>query len=223
MFMVPGPIPVPPALPGASPGRRAGDEIRPWRVLHASERARDALSVIEIQSAAGMRPWLVTAARDQHSPSLIGMWQHVRFWRGIIAETESSWNGDVVHAHSFASGMAAVRNCSAVVYEVSTFIEESPAADRQDEPHSWLLRSFHVAEQFVFARAGTVVVHTPEMRERVLRRGVDPDGVFVIEPLLAAMQAAHTYDRIYRHAYERRKRDQRRILPPALMPIAACL
>ncbi len=197
-------------------------EIRAWRVLHASERARDALSIIEIQSAAGMRPWLVTAVCDHGSPSLLKMWQRVRHWRRAILETEPAWNGDIVHAHSFASGMAAVRNCSAVVYELAAFIEES-AADPQLELHSWLAHSFRVAEQFVLGRSGAVVVCTPQMLERVLGRGLDPAAVFLVEPLLPPAQAAHTYDRIYRCAHERRKRNTRRLFPPGLQPIAACL
>ncbi len=198
-------------------------EIRAWHVLHASERARDALSVIEIQSAAGMRPWLVTAVCDHGSPSLLKMWQHVRHWRRAILETEPGWYGDIVHAHSFASGMAAVRNCPAVVYELSEFIEESAAADGQLELHSWLARSFRVAEQFVLARAGAVVVRTPEMLERVLCRGLDPATVFLVDPLLPPAQATRTYDRIYRCAYERKKGNMRRLFPPSLQPVAACL
>ncbi len=209
---LPSPIPQPVCI-------EAG-EIRAWRVLHASERARDVLSIIEIQSAAGMRPWLVTSACDQREPSLLTTWQHVRHWRRTIQETDPAWNGDIVHAHSFASGMAAVRNCPAVVYDLVAFVEQS--GDCGVEQHSWLARSFRVAEDFVLARAGAVVVHTPEMLERVLHRGIDPGGVFLVEPLLPPQQAARSYDRIYRCAYGRRKRNHGRLFPPGLQPVAVC-
>jgi hypothetical protein len=223
------PIPAPPALSNAAlpsplpvPTAGVATEIRAWRVLHASERARDVLSLIEIQSAAGMRPWLVTAAHDRATPSLLNTWQHVREWRRIIVETEPTWNGDLVHAHSFASGMAAVRNCAAVVYDVSALVEES-SREAQAELNSWLARSFRVAEQFVIARAAAVVVHTPDMLQLVLRRGADPAGTFLLQPLLPPAKTARAYDRIYRHAYELRKRTHGRILPPGLQPVAACL
>jgi hypothetical protein len=221
-------LPLPPALPSAalpsaiSPLLFASTgAIRAWRVLHASERARDVLSIIEIESAAGMRPWLVTAADDHGSPSLLKTWQHVRRWRHILLETDPAWSGDIVHAHSFASGMAAVRNSPAVVYDLAGFIEQP--ADSRGEPPPWLARSFRVAEQFVLVRAGAVVVHTSELLERVLARGLDPAGVFLVEPFLPPTQAAHAYDRIYLHAYTRRKRSRGHLFPPGLQPAAACL
>jgi hypothetical protein len=201
---------------------RATREIRAWGVLHVSERARDALSLIEIQSAAGMHPWLLTAAHDCSTASLLTTWQHVREWRRIILETEPTWNGDIVHAHSFASGMAAVRNCAAVVYDLSAFVE-GISGEAHLELNSWLARSFRVAEQFVIARAAAVVVHTPEMLQRVLRRGADPAGAFLVDPLLPPAETARAYDRIYRHAYELRKRPNGRGYPPGLQPVAACL
>ncbi len=177
---------------GREPARKV------WRVIHACEYARDVLPVIETQIAAGMRPFIVTpqgagsaelylSGGQQENPrslSLLREWQDVRNWRKSILDCNPEFSADVVHGHSFAAGMAAVRNCSCVVYDVTAYIEELAIATSQCEPGSWMARSFRVAEQFILARAGAVVVHSRSMAEAAQERGSPKESVFVIpEPL----------------------------------------
>src|SRR5262249_46726067 len=73
---------------------------RAWRVIHACERARDVLPVVEGQVSAGMRPFIVTpqgggkaelylAGKRQEPPptlSLLRAWQDVRNWRKSLLD-----------------------------------------------------------------------------------------------------------------------------------------
>ncbi len=167
-------------------------------MIHACEYARDVLPVIETQITAGMRPFIVTpqgagsaelylSGQQQEKPrplSLLREWQDVRNWRKSILDCNPEFSSDVVHAHSFAAGMAAVRNCSCVVYDVTAYIEELAIATGQCEPGSWMARSFRVAEQFILARAGAIVVHCRNMAEAAQERGAPKESIFVIpEPL----------------------------------------
>jgi hypothetical protein len=77
--------------------------------------------------------------------------------------------------------MAAVRNWSGVVYDVTSFVESAAASGNQNaNPQSWLGRSFRVAEQFVISRAAAVIVHSQAARAGVLERGGAKENVFVI-------------------------------------------
>lgn len=171
----------------------ASEGVRPWRVLHVCESAWNVWPVVEGQLAAGMRPSVVTPhgyrvvvdasepPRDRPRPlSLMGAWHEVRNWRASMLEAGIATAAEVVHAHTFASGMAAVRNCPVVVYDLCTFVEEQAAQHALPERRSWLDRSFRVAEQFIVTRAGAVVVHSSTMRERAVGRGAPPDHTFMI-------------------------------------------
>jgi hypothetical protein len=171
--------------------------IHPWRVLHACEKLVPVLTLVEAQRGAGMRPSIVTphqfiapehydVARqeDERPMSLLMAWNDVRQWRKAILATSPYETCDLVQAHSFASGMAAVRNCPAVVYDVEEFIDELAIGSQQCSDNSWLARSFRVAEQFVLMRACAVVVHTNSMRSAAVQRGAPERDLFVIpEPL----------------------------------------
>lgn len=169
-----------------------------WRVIHACEYARDVLPVVEGQIAAGMRLYIVTpqgagsaeiylarpGQEQTRSFSLLRSWQDVRNWRKSILECNPETSADLVHAHAFAAGMAAVRCCGCVVYDLTGCIEELAIAAQLCEPGSWMGRSFRVAEQFILSRASAVVVHSNGMKEAALERGAAADGIFVIpEPL----------------------------------------
>ena len=171
---------------------------RNWRVIHACEYARDVLTVVEGQITAGMRPYIVTphgagsaelylAQNNLEQPqslSLLRAWQDVRNWRKSLLECDPESSADVVHAHSFASGMAGVRNFSCVVYDSSSCIEELAISAGQCEKGSWMGRSFRVAEQFIFTRAEAVIVHSSGMKAAVEERGAQPESVFLIpQPL----------------------------------------
>ncbi len=177
-----------------------------WRVIHACEYARDVLPLVEGQVAAGMRPFIVTpqgagtaelylSGSRQEQPrtlSLLRSWQDVRNWRKSLLDCDPETTSDIVHAHCFTAGMAAVRSCSSVVYDLSACIEEMAVAAELCEPGSWMGRSFRVAEQFVLSRAAAAVVHSQGMKEAALERGAPPENTFVIpdpidheeEPLL---------------------------------------
>lgn len=176
----------------------AAENVRPWRVLHVCESAHHVWPVVEGQLSAGMRPSVVTPhgyrvvvdasepPRDRPRPlSLMGAWHEVRNWRASMLEAGMATGAEVVHAHTFASGMAAVRNCPVVVYDLCAFVEEQAAQHAPAERRAWLDRSFRVAEQFVLARAGAVVVHSSTMRERAVSRGAPPDNTFLIPAPLA--------------------------------------
>ncbi|HKD79373.1 MAG TPA: glycosyltransferase [Candidatus Angelobacter sp.] len=175
------------------PGR-----ARAWRVIHACEYARDVLPVVEGQVSAGMRPFIVTpndagtaelylAGRQlegQRSLSLLRSWQDVRHWRKSLLDCAPEVSSDLVHAHSFAAGMAAVRSCPCVVYDLGACIEEMAISAHLCEPGSWMGRSFRVAEQFVLSRAAAVIVHSQGMKEAALERGAPAENTFLIpDPL----------------------------------------
>jgi hypothetical protein len=181
----------------------AGSVPRPgrakaWRVIHACEYARDVLPVVEGQVAVGMRPFIVTpegagaaelylSGRNQDQPralSLLRSWQDVRNWRKSLLDCSPQTTSDIVHAHCFAAGMAAVRNCSCVVYDLGACIEEMALSAGLCEPGSWMGRSFRVAEQFVLSRAAAIIVHSLGLKEAALERGAPPDAVFLVpEPI----------------------------------------
>lgn len=168
--------------------------MRNWRVLHACEYARDVLPVIEGQITAGMRPYIVTpqgagAAElylerknlEQPRPlSLLRAWHDVRNWRKSLLECDPEISADVVHTHSFTSGMAAVRNFSCVVYDPPACIEELAISTGQCERGSWMGRSFRVAEQFVLSRTEAIIVHSSGMKAAAEERGAPAESVFVI-------------------------------------------
>src|SRR5215813_3108879 len=197
-------LPSKPAAPHAQvqPGPHLVDRTRPkirnWRVIHACEFARDVLPVVEGQVSVGMRPYIVTpqgagaaevylANKDLEQAdtlSLLRAWQDVRNWRKSLLECDPENNADLVHTHSFSSGMAGVRNLSCVVYDLQACIEELAISAGQCERGSWMGRSFRVAEQFIVSRAKAVIVHSLSMKAAVEERGASPENIFVIpDPL----------------------------------------
>jgi glycosyltransferase involved in cell wall biosynthesis len=167
-------------------------------VIHACEHARDVLPVVEGQLAAGMRPYVVTpggggaaevylTSKDQEEPntlSLLRCWQDVRNWRKSILACDPEFSADLVHAHSFTAGMAAVRSCACVVYDLHDCVEDFAVVTGQCEPGSWMGRSFRAAEQFILARAAAVVVHSLGMKKAAEELGAPPENIFLIpDPL----------------------------------------
>jgi len=171
----------------------------PWTVIHACERARDVLPLVEGQLAAGMRPSLLTPAgssglgvletpKRERPISLLNTWSHVREWRRLMNESAAETSSDILHAHSFSAGMAAVRASSCVVYQLKQPVEKLAAAMESYDENSWLSRSFRVAEQFVLTRAAAVVVHDHTQRLACLERGVNAAHTFLIpEPIEHAL------------------------------------
>ena len=190
----------------ANGSRDALNSARRWRVVHACERARDVLPLVEGQIAAGMRPYIVTPqgagsaemflaghAQDHgRALSLLRLWQDVRNWRKSILDCDPDTCADVVHAHSFAAGMAGVRSFGCVVSDLDACIEELAISSGQAEAGSWMGRSFRVAEQFVLSRASAVVVHSNLMKQAAIERSAPAEDVFVIpDPLPEVEEPAY--------------------------------
>jgi glycosyltransferase involved in cell wall biosynthesis len=160
---------------------------RPWRVLHACEMATDAVWLTEAQLTVGMNPRILAREFwngdiDSEKPSLMTAWHAVRDWRHALNEAESLTSIQIVHTHSFAPGMAAVRGSLPVVYDYQQTLEELALAESGVGP--WVLRSFRVAEQFALSRAGAIVTHSDAMRILARDRGAASENIFVItEPL----------------------------------------
>lgn len=178
----------------SSANARPAEWRRAWRVVHACEHAGDLSLAVEGQILAGMKPYIVTPegsgwaeAYLEHHPlehphtlSLLRAWQDVRGWRKALLESDPEDHADLVHAHSFAAGMAAVRSCQCVVYDFRACIEEQATSLHQCESGSWMARSFRVAEQFILSRASAVVVHSLGMRRAAIERGAAEESVFLI-------------------------------------------
>jgi glycosyltransferase involved in cell wall biosynthesis len=177
---------------------KAKSRQHPWKVVHACEVAREVLALVEGQLAAGMRPFLLTpggygSARtflESNKPeprppiTLLQTWNHVREWRKLLNESEADIHSEIIHAHSFASGMAAVRTSSGVVYQLRRTVEKIAAEASDCDEGSWLARSFRAAEQFVLARAAAVVVNNHAERLACLERGVGAECLFFVpEPI----------------------------------------
>jgi hypothetical protein len=173
---------------------------RPWQVLHTCNSITEIADIVAGELAIGMRPSVVTpegfalfadALRlPQDDPasqiSLINAWNDVRHWRKVILEADPMSEFDLLHAHSFAAGMAGVRNFPATVYEIDQFIEDAASGvsakttTGTSDHSSWLSRSFRVAEQFVLSRAAAVVVRSESVRQAVIHRGAAAENVFAV-------------------------------------------
>ena len=176
-------------------------QVYPWYVIHACECVRDVFDVVEGQLAVGMRPYLLTPrgggnashylqerrSESEEPASLLTAWNHVRNWRRSLAESDAQSAAEIVHAHSFASGMAAVRALPNTVYDLHTFVELLAVAAGHCDERSWLARSFRVAEQFILSRAASVIVHADSLRTPVIERGASAESVFCIpQPVASA-------------------------------------
>lgn len=186
-----------PAEPHRDPDLEGWRAMRAWRVIHACETTERIANIAEVQRSAGMRPVVVTPdgpvpierlTAVDGSPSrasLLHAWQNVRQWRRVLMDADPMSASDLVHAHSFSCGMAAVRNCPTVVYELHTFVEDlAPRDEAAAESATWLWRSFRVAEQFVLTRAAAIVVPYQSVRQGVIERGAGPEHIFVVPEAL---------------------------------------
>jgi hypothetical protein len=174
----------------------------------------------------------------------------VRRWKKAFDESGAQTTPQLIHAHSFASGMAAVRMGACTVYDLRLTIEDRLAAagdGAAEPPGAWLARSFRTAEQFVLTRTAAVVVHSPALREECISRGVAPQSVFVVpvpvpmedennsvdfsgltrdpeRELRSPQRIAEKYDDVYRYAFSRRgKKSGSGDSSGALIPIQANL
>lgn len=167
------------AVPRASVAKPRA--LRRWKVLHACTAPVDIARLLEAQIAAGMAPSLLEA---QPHPAarrgLLSAWSDVKQWKQRLAA--QAGGVEIVHAHDFASGMAALRGGYVVVYDFTAPVEDSHAGSVA--AGAWLRRSMRAAEQFLVTRAGAVVVHAGAMWDLALERGVEIENLFLVpEPV----------------------------------------
>lgn len=170
------------AAPPAGPelaGRRA---LRRWKVLHACAAAAPVALLMEAQLDAGMAPSLLAAEAGALAGrrGLLNAWSDVKHWKTQLAAKAAGV--DLVHAHEFACGMAALRAGIPVAYDFGAPVEDSQGG--RFVAGAWLRRSMRAAEQFLLARAGAVVVHSHSMWDRAVERGVGVEDLFLVpEPV----------------------------------------
>lgn len=156
--------------------------LRRWKVLHACASAAPFSLLLEAQLEAGMAPSLLAA--EGGAPSgrrgLLNAWNDVKHWRTLLAARGTAI--DLVHAHEFASGMAALRAGYPLAYDFAAPVEDSQGG--RFVAGACLRRSMRAAEQFLLVRAGAVVVHSYAMWDRAVERGVAVDDLFLVpEPV----------------------------------------
>ncbi len=157
-------------------------KLHPWKALHACNTYESVGAIVDAQSSSGMFPEVVTPSRAPRVPterSLVGSWRSVRRWRRTLRECPTAAGCELVHAHCFAAGMAAVRAFPTVVYELEQFLEDESGHPAWGErPHS--ARILKSAEWFTLSRSAAIVVRTQSVRRELLRRGAAAEHVFVI-------------------------------------------
>lgn len=169
--------------PGAYPKLSPSPLVRRWSVTHTCDVAADLALLADAQVELGMRPALLTPAGWSSSAepavpapslSLVHAWREVRHWRALFDRECIGFSGEILHAHSFSAGMAAVRAGLPVVYD---FV--SPVGARGNAG-PWLTRSLRIAEGFVLTRVSAVVVHSRRMWDLATAQGVRPEDLFLI-------------------------------------------
>lgn len=167
-------------------------ESRRLDVLHAASDVHAIGDLIECQISYGMRPYVLTEHSDgmaaiwsrdiESAPmqpkSLLNSWSEVRQWRKAFDSAGTGF--DVAHVHCFPAGMTCARTGESFVYDLRAFVEQLATPSDLSYEHSWMGRSFRVAEHFVLTRAAAVVVHAPLLKDAVVERGVKPEVVHVI-------------------------------------------
>jgi glycosyltransferase involved in cell wall biosynthesis len=100
----------------------------------------------------------------------------------MLLENPAAASSEIVHAHCFPAGMAAVRGFPTVVYELEQFIEDQSGYPPRNGHRwrLWIARTFKAAERFVLSRSAAVVVRTQSARQELLRRGAAVEHIFVI-------------------------------------------
>ena len=146
-------------------------------VLHLCEDARQISDLLDLQATANIRPYLLTNPGSGGRWWWMRAWSDVREWRRLL----SGFQIALIHAHTFSSGMAAVRGTAPVVYGLDRFVDHH----LHDASGKWMHRSFRAAEQFVLSQAGAIVVPTAAMRHAVLSRDVATEKVFWIPEAIA--------------------------------------
>ena len=176
---------VPPLFPDTAGANSAGPSrhVRRWNVTHACDSAECILPLTDAQAEVGMGPALLTPTgwfnkSESSAPaprvSLIHAWREVRHWRGLFDEHGIGAPAEILHAHCFSAGMAALRAGLTLVYDFSEPVGSGASAG------PWLTGSLRVAEGFVLSRAAAVVVHTQRMWDLALTQGVRAEDLFLI-------------------------------------------
>ena len=130
-----------------------------------------------------MLPEVVTPS---HAPrlapearSLLQAWSSVRSWRRIRWKCTAAASCEIVHAHCFAAGMAAVRSSLRSFTNWSNS-SKTKADTRLGANAVMSARILKSAEWFTLSRSAAIVVRTQSVRRELLRRGAAAEHVFVI-------------------------------------------
>lgn len=161
-------------------------KLHAWKVLHASSAYEPVSAILDAQSSSGMLPEVLIPPPGRPGlgeGSLWQGWSKVRTWRRALRESSAA-SCEVVHAHCFSAGMAAVRMFPAVVYELEQFLEDHGYSARSG--HRPGPRILKAAEWFVLSRSAAIVVRNQSTRQELLRRGIAAEHVFAIPRCLHA-------------------------------------
>ena len=82
-----------------------------------------------IATGRGVVTQLAPLCEAQGAASWQTAWGQVPRWREVLLSAQKEASCEVVHAHTFTAGMAAVRNFHCVVYELEDFIEKLLATE----------------------------------------------------------------------------------------------
>ena len=148
-------------------------KLHPWKALHACNAYESVSAIVDAQSSSGMFPEVVTLSCARRVPtgeSIFDWWRSVRRWRRTLRECPAAAACELVHAHCFAAGMAAVRAFPTVVYELEQFLEDENGDPAWGGRHHGA-RILKAAEWFTLSRSAAIVVRTQSVRRELLRRG----------------------------------------------------
>lgn len=203
-----------------TPALRPGPELvgsralRRWKVLHACAAGKPVSLLLQAQLEAGMAPSLLAAEEGTLAGrrGLLNAWNEVKQWKTQLAERAAII--DLVHAHEFASGMAALRAGYPLAYDFAAPVEDFQGG--RFVAGAWLRRSMRAAEQFLLMRAGAVVVHSDAMWNRAVERGVAVEDLFLVpEPVEIAVNVWPGFS-IREHGEETRATQVVRLYAPAI-------
>ncbi len=213
------------------PSTSVSSSAHPVRVLHLTDSPGQIAAILDAQNRSGIAATVATlrglgsqtavSVGDLEPLSWRTAWGQVPRWREVLLEVQEQAPSQILHAHTFTAGMAAVRNFDCVVYQLGDTIDNTLERTALGDNTSWLRRSFHVAEDFILTRAAAVVVSSTGLREELQERGVAEENLFVMNPATAAKSETsglvEQYAMVYRHARRRiqgEKPQAKLFLPP---------
>ncbi len=119
-----------------------------------------------------------------HAPPLIGEWREVGRFARRIGQVANDFKPDVLHAHSpvldaMAGQRVANRLKLPLVYEIRAFWEDAAVGNGDGREGSLKYRATRALETRAVNQADAVAVICEGLRTDLIRRGADPDKIFV--------------------------------------------